>query len=216
MSHRKTVAFLFHPVYLLLPELNTKTMTLFSGSKTEANIARAYMIESANIRRCEIYAKQAKRDGYEQISAIFLEVAEQKRSHTKTLYKFLEDSNIEISLPFRSKGIGDTIQCLREVAAAESEEADGLFGEFERIAWEEGFKQAATKLKLFRRIKTFYHERYERLIFNIEEGIVFKRDKKVKWICRKCGLIYESERALKNCPGCEHPQAYFEILAENY
>ena len=108
------------------------------------------------------------------------------------------------------------MQCLREVAAAEKEEADGLFEEFERIAWEEGFKQAATKLKLFRRIKSFYQERYEKLIFNIEEGIVFKRDKKVKWICRKCGLIYESERALKNCPGCEHPQAYFEILAENY
>lgn len=191
-------------------------MTTWSGSKTEANLAKAYMIESANIRRCEIYAKQAKRDGYEQISAIFLEVAEQKRSHTKTLYKFLGDSNIEISLPFRSKGIGDTMQCLREVAAAEKEEADGLFEEFERIAWEEGFKQAATKLKLFRRIKSFYQERYEKLIFNIEEGIVFKRDKKVKWICRKCGLIYESERALKNCPGCEHPQAYFEILAENY
>lgn len=188
----------------------------FKGSKTELNVARAWMIESANIRRCEIFAKQAKNDGYEQISAILSEVAEQKRSHTKTLYKFLENSQVEISLPFNSKGIGGVLECLLESAETESAEADGLFEQFEQIAWEEGFKGIATKFKLFRRIKQFYHERYAILAQNIEEGKVFKRDKKVKWICRKCGLIYESERALKNCPGCEHPQAYFEILAENY
>lgn len=191
-------------------------MIEFKGSKTEKNLAKAWLIESANIRRCEIFAKQAKRDGYEQISAIFMEVAEQKRSHTKTIYKFLEDSKLDVSLPFSSKGIGGVLDCLKEVCNTEFEESTVLFEEIERIAWEEGFKKIATKFKLFRRIKLFYHERYQAFITNIEEGKTFKRDKKVKWICRKCGLIYESDRALKNCPGCEHPQAFFEILAENY
>jgi rubrerythrin len=191
-------------------------MIEFKGSKTEKNLAKAWLIESANIRRCEIFAKQAKRDGYEQISAIFMEVAEQKRSHTKTIYKFLEDSKLDVSLPFSSKGIGGVLDCLKEVCNTEFEESTVLFEEIERVAWEEGFKKIATKFKLFRRIKLFYHERYQALITNIEEGKTFKRDKKVKWICRKCGLIYESDRALKNCPGCEHPQAFFEILAENY
>ncbi|HPG32770.1 MAG: rubrerythrin family protein [Lentimicrobiaceae bacterium] len=191
-------------------------MENFTGSKTELNIAKAWMIESANIRKCEIFAKQAKRDGYEQMAAIFMEVAEQKRSHTKTLYKFLENSTIEVSVPVSAKGIGGVLDCLLESSENELHEASVIFEEFERIAWEEGFKKVATKLKLFRQIKQFYHERYQVLAQNIEEGKTFKRDKKVKWICRKCGLIYESERALKNCPGCEHPQAYFEILAENY
>ncbi|MFH1119670.1 MAG: ferritin family protein [Bacteroidota bacterium] len=186
------------------------------GSKTESNLARAWLIESANIRRYEIFAKQAKQDGYEQMSAIFLEVAEQKRSHTKTIYKFLENSNIGVTVPFKSEGTGETLACLKEAAGLEIDESEGLFEEFERIAWEEGFKGVATKFKLFRRIKLFYHERFAAFVANIEEDRVFKRDEKVKWICRKCGLIYESERALKNCPGCEHPQAYFEILAENY
>lgn len=191
-------------------------METLSGTKTETNLAKTWLIETANIRRYEIFAKQIKSEGYEQMAAIFLEVAEQKRSHTKTIYKFLEDCAFEISLPFSGKTPGNTLDCLKTASALEIQESDGLFGEFERIAWEEGFKRVATKLKLFRQIKLFYHERFEALIANIEEGRVFKRDKKVKWICRKCGLIYESERALKNCPGCEHPQAYFEILAENY
>jgi rubrerythrin len=183
-------------------------MENLSGSRTEANLAKAWLIESANIRRYEIFAKQAKRDGYEQMSAIFLEVVEQKRSHTKTLYKYLGHSNISIGVPFKSEGIGETLACLKEAAELETNESEGLFEEFERIAWEEGFKGIATKFKLFRRIKLFYHDRFAAFVANIEEGRVFKRDKKVKWICRKCGL--------KNCPGCEHPQAYFEILAENY
>lgn len=191
-------------------------METLKGSLTEKNLARAFFSESANIRKYEIFSKQAKREGFEQIAAIFLEVAEQKRSHTKTMYKFLEGSSLDIMIPFTNKGIGPTLEGLREAAITELDESRSVFEEYERIAWEEGFKRIATKFKLFRRIKQFYSERFYALADNIAEGKVFKREKKVKWICRKCGLIYESERALKNCPGCEHPQAYFEILAENY
>lgn len=191
-------------------------METLKGSKTEQNLAKAWYLETANIRLYEIFAKQAKKDGFEQISAIFMEVAEQKRSHTKTIYRFLHDSNVETISSFSSRKLDNTPDCLRDAAELELKESTILFEEFERIAWEEGFKQIATKFKLFRRIKQFYHERFATFLSNIEEGKVFRRDKKVKWICRKCGLIYESDRALKNCPGCEHPQAYFEILAENY
>jgi rubrerythrin len=191
-------------------------METLKGSKTEQNLVKAWYLETANIRLYEIFAKQAKKDGFEQISAIFIEVAEQKRSHTKTIYRFLQDSHVETVSTFSSKKFDNILDCLREASVLELKESTILFEEFERIAWEEGFKQIATKFKLFRRIKQFYHERFAIFFSNIEQGKVFKRDKKVKWICRKCGLIYESDRALKNCPGCEHPQAYFEILAENY
>jgi rubrerythrin len=191
-------------------------METLKGSKTEQNLVKAWYLETANIRLYEIFAKQAKKDGFEQISAIFIEVAEQKRSHTKTIYRFLQDSHVETVSTFSSKKFDNILDCLREASVLELKESTILFEEFERIAWEEGFKQIATKFKLFRRIKQFYHERFAIFLSNIEQGKVFKRDKKVKWICRKCGLIYESDRALKNCPGCEHPQAYFEILAENY
>lgn len=191
-------------------------MNSLKGSKTEANLAKAWLIESANIRWYEILAKQIKKEGYEQMAAIFLEVAEQKRSHTKTFMKFLSDSETELNMRFRSVKCDSTLDGLVAAQQNELREATELFAEFEKIAWEEGFKQIATKFKLFIRIKKFYHERFLKLAQNLEEGKVFKKDRKVKWICRKCGLIYESERALKNCPGCEHPQAYFEILSENY
>ncbi len=191
-------------------------MTSIKNSATAQNLARAWFIETANIRQCEIFAKQAKKEGFEQISAIFLEVAEQKRSHTKTILRFLEDCDVDLAMKFTSHAWTTTLDCLKNVSESELEESERIFEVFERIAWEEGHKQIATKFKLFRRIKLFYHQRYLKLIFNIEEGKVFERDQKVKWICRKCGLIHESEHALKNCPGCGHPQAYFEILAENY
>jgi len=191
-------------------------METLKGSKTEQNLVKAWYLETANIRLYEIFAKQAKKDGFEQISAIFIEVAEQKRSHTKTIYRFLQDSHVETVSTFSARKFDNIQDCLRAASELELKESTILFEEFERIAWEDGFKQIATKFKLFRRIKQFYQERFAIFLSNIEQGKVFKRDKKVKWICRKCGLIYESDRALKNCPGCEHPQAYFEILAENY
>lgn len=116
----------------------------------------------------------------------------------------------------KAEKIGTTTENLAAAIASETSEEEHIFAEAEKAGWDEGLKQIATKLKLFRQIKKFYASRFKILAENIENGTVFKKAKKVKWICRKCGLIYESERALKNCPGCEHPQAYFEILAENY
>jgi len=183
---------------------------------TNSHLMEAFCIETQAIQKYIWYAKVAKKEGFEQIAAIFLETAEQKKSHTKTLYRLLEGSSIEINSSFKVDKIGTTLENLKLSASDEMQQSEQLFKLFEENAWNEESKQAATKLKLFRKIKAFYANRFSILATNIEEGKVFKRGKKVKWICRKCGLIYESDRALKNCPGCEHPQAYFEILNENY
>ena len=185
-------------------------------SLTAINLIQALAIETQTIQKYSWFAKQAKKDGFEQMAAIFLEIAEQKKSHTKTIFRFLESISVEMNSTFAIPPIGTTLDNLRQAASSEHNEAIELYAQFEKTAWDEGFKQIATKLKLFRQIKTFYSQKFNILADNIVNDRVFRREKKVKWICRKCGLIYESERALKNCPGCEHPQAYFEILAENY
>ena len=191
-------------------------MNEFSNSLTAKHIMRAFAIETQAIQKYLWFAKVATKEGYQQIAAIFTETAEQKKSHTKTLFRFLEGCELEVTSTFRAEPIGTTLENLKAAVEAENSQQSILFAEFEATAWNEEFKQIATKIKLFRQIKKFYADRFEKLAANIENGTVFKKDKKVKWICRKCGLIFESDRALKNCPGCEHPQAYFEILAENY
>ena len=185
-------------------------------SLTAGNLLQALAIETLAIQKYSWFSKQAKKDGFEQMAAIFLEVAEQKKSHTKTMFRFLEGISVEASSMHSIPPIGTTLENLREATFSEHKGADERYAQFEKTAWDEGFKQIATRIKLFRQIKTFYSKRFDILAENIVNDRVFRREKKVKWICRKCGLIYESERALKNCPGCEHPQAYFEILAENY
>jgi len=191
-------------------------MNDFSNTLTAKHVMQAFAIETQAIQKYLWYAKVATKEGYQQIAALFTETAEQKKSHTKTLFRFLEGCELEVATAFKTEPIGTTFENLKAAFEAENSQHSTLFAEFEMAAWNEGFKQIATKLKLFRQIKKFYAERFEKLAANIENGTVFKKDKKVKWVCRKCGLIYESDRALKNCPGCEHPQAYFEILAENY
>jgi len=188
----------------------------FNKSHTAQHVMKAFAIETQAIQKYLWFAKVATKEGYQQIAAIFTETAEQKKSHTKTLFRFLEGCELEVTTTFKAEAIGTTLENLKAASEAENSQYSSLFAEFEAEAWNEGFKQIATKIKLFRQIKKFYADRFEKLAGNIENGTVFKKDKKVKWICRKCGLIFESDRALKNCPGCEHPQAYFEILAENY
>ena len=191
-------------------------MENFKDTLTARQVMKAFAIETQAIQKYLWYAKIATKEGYQQIAAIFTETAEQKKSHSKTLFRFLEGYELEITSSFKAEPLATTLENLKAAFEAETNQYTVLFAESEQVAWDEEFKQIATKLKLFRQIKKFYAERFEKLAANIENGTVFKKDKKVKWICRKCGLIYESDRALKNCPGCEHPQAYFEILAENY
>ena len=191
-------------------------MENLSGSMTLPALMQAFTLETQAIQKYLWFAKIASKEGFEQIAAIFIETAEQKKSHTKTLFRYMEGCNVEINVNLLAEPLADTLTNLKSAIFAETAQQETLFAEFEQIAWNENFKSIATKIKLFRQIKKFYADRFLKLASNIETGQVFRKDKKVNWICRKCGFIYESDRALKNCPGCEHPQAYFEILAENY
>ena len=191
-------------------------MNDFSNTLTAKRVMQAFALETQAIQKYLWFAKVANKEGYQQIAAIFTETAEQKKSHTKTLFRFLEGCELEVTTSFKAEPIGTTLENLKSAIEAENNQHSILFAETETTARDEEFIKIATKLKLFRQIKKFYADRFEKLASNIENDAVFKKDKKVKWICRKCGFIYESERALKNCPGCEHPQAYFEILAENF
>ncbi len=191
-------------------------MTNIARSQTAKNLMVAFTGESIAINRYTYYAKVAKKEGYEQISAIFQETAEHEKSHAKTFYRFLEGQAIELNSQFPETTLGSTIENLTASISGENEEWTNIYPGFERIAREEGYKSIATKFKLITRIEKFHEERFKKILENIETGLVFKKEKHVKWICRKCGFIHESEFALRNCPACEHPQAYFEILAENY
>lgn len=191
-------------------------MNEIKGSQTESNLMQLIAIESLAIQKYGWFAKIALKEGFKQMEDIFLETAEQKKSHCKTMFRFLEGCELKSEINLSIGPLLSNLENLQAAVKAETEEESSLYAKFEQIAWDEGFKQIATKLKLFRQIKLFYASRFAKLADNIINDEVFKKKKKVKWYCKKCGLIYESERALKNCPGCEHPQAYFEVLAENY
>lgn len=191
-------------------------MESIKGTQTEKNLLKAFAGESQAVNRYTFFAKKAKEEGYEQIAAIFLETAEQERTHAKIFFKFLEGGSVEITATYPAGVIGTTTENLLEAAEGENEEWTMLYKEFEEVALKEGFKQIAIKFKLIQIVEKRHEERYRKLLKNIEEGKVFSKDKKVKWVCRKCGYIYEGENALKNCPACGHPQAYFEEVAENY
>lgn len=186
------------------------------GSKTEKNLLKAFAGESQARNRYTYFAKQAKKDGYEQISAIFLETAEQELSHAKRFFSFLEGGDVEITATYPAGKIGTTLENLKAAACGENEEWTKLYPEFAAIALEEGFKEVATAFKMISKVEARHEERYLKLSKNIEEDKVFKKDKKSKWKCRKCGYIHEGEKALENCPACLHPKAYFEIMDENY
>ena len=191
-------------------------MSSIIGSQTSRNLMIAYTGESMAINRYTYYSKIAKKEGYEQISAIFLETAEHEKSHAKTFYRFMEGQAVELNARFPETILGTTIENLKAAINGENEEWKNMYPDFEKTALEEGFKSIATKFKLIAKIEQFHGERFKKLLENIDSQMVFKKANKVKWICRKCGFIHESEFALRNCPACDHPQAYFEILAENY
>jgi rubrerythrin len=191
-------------------------MESIKGSQTEKNLLKAFAGESQASNRYTFFAKEAKKEGYEQISAIFLETAEQERAHAKVFFRFLEGGPVEITATYPAGKIGTTTENLLEAAEGEHEEWAELYEEFARVAEEEGFKQVASKFKLIKTVEKRHEERYRKLLKNIEDGTVFNKGKKVKWVCRHCGFVYEGEKPPKNCPACEHPQAYFEEMAENF
>lgn len=186
------------------------------GTQTEKNLLKSFAGESQARGRYTFFAKQAKKEGYEQISALFLETAEQEKEHSKRFFKFLEGGDVEITATYPAGRIGTTAENLKAAAAGENEEWTELYPEFAKIAEEEGFMEIATAYKMISKVEAIHENRYLALLDNIESGEVFEKEESTKWYCRNCGYVHEGKKAPKTCPACVHPQAYFEVLKENY
>jgi rubrerythrin len=191
-------------------------MKSIKGSKTEQNLLKAFAGESQARNRYTYFASAAKKEGFEQISAIFLETAENEKEHAKRFFKYLEGGDVEITAVYPAGIISDTAKNLEEAAAGEKLEWSKLYADFEKEARQEGFEGIAVQFKEIAEVEEQHEKRYRKLLKNVKEGKVFKKDSVVKWHCRNCGYVHESAEAPKECPACKHPQAYYEVLAENY
>ena len=191
-------------------------MTQLQGSKTEKNLLIAFAGESQARNRYSYYAKVAKKEGYVQISAIFERTAEQERAHAKTLLKFLEGGEVEITASYPVTPPGTTMENLHNAAQGEEHEFEEMYPEFAQIAEDEGFAIIATTMRAIAGAEKQHAATYRTLIANIEAEKVFESDEEVTWYCRKCGFTHKGKKAPKKCPACSHPQGYFELLAENY
>lgn len=191
-------------------------MKSLKGTQTEQNLLKSFAGESQARMRYDYYAKQAKKEGLEQIAALFEETAINEKAHAKRFFKFLEGGPVEITATYPAGKIGTTMENLKESAEGENEEWEELYPEFARIAEEEGFKEIATAWKMIAKVEKAHEARFRTLIENLEAGKVFERNGKIVWKCRVCGYLHEAEKAPKNCPACLHPQSYFEIKETNY
>ncbi len=186
------------------------------GSKTEKNLLKSFAGESQARNRYDFFAKVARKEGYEQIAAIFEETALNEKVHAKRFFKFLEGYPVEITAVYPAGKIGTTAENLKAAAMGENEEWTELYPEFERVAREEGFKEIAMAYKLIAKVEAEHEKRYLKLLENVETEKVFERAGKVLWKCRKCGYVHEGTKPLENCPACGHSKAFFEILEINY
>ena len=186
------------------------------GTKTEKNLLASFAGESQARNRYTYFAGVAKKAGYEQIAAIFLETADNEKEHAKRFFKLLEGGEVEIQASYPAGVIGDTAQNLEASAEGEKMEWSVLYKDAEAIARDEGFEEIAVQFKEIAEVEEEHEKRYRALLKNIKGGTVFKRGEVVKWHCRNCGYVHAGKEAPEKCPACAHPQAYYELLSENY
>jgi rubrerythrin len=186
------------------------------GTQTEQNLLKAFAGESQARNRYTYFASAARKEGYEQIAAFFLETAENEKEHAKVFFKYLEGGDLEITASYPAGKIGGTMENLNHAATGENLEWTTIYSDFEKIAMNEGFPEIAESFRQIAKVEKFHEARYRKLASNIGDGTVFKRPATSKWHCRNCGYIIEGADAPKECPACKHPQAYYELLAENY
>ncbi|MFZ1946774.1 MAG: rubrerythrin family protein [bacterium] len=186
------------------------------GTQTEKNLLTAFAGESQARNRYTYFASQAKKDGFEQIAAIFDETAGQEKEHAKRLFKFLEGGEVTVSAAFPAGVIAKTIENLKASAAGEHYEQTVMYPEFAKTAQNEGFAEIASVFASIAVAERFHEKRYLAFAKNIETGTVFKRSDKATWRCRNCGYIHEGTAAPDICPACAHPTAHFELVAENW
>lgn len=191
-------------------------MGSLKGTKTEKNLLGAFAGESQARNRYTYFAGVAKKAGYEQIAEVFLETAENEKEHAKMFFKHLEGGEVEITASFPAGKIGTTEENLLASADGENMEWTAIYKDFESTAKAEGFDAIAETFKEIAEVEEEHEKRYRALLKNVKESKVFVKDEPVKWHCRNCGYVHEGNEAPKVCPACKHPQAYYEILKENY
>ncbi|MFH0791364.1 MAG: rubrerythrin family protein [Candidatus Omnitrophota bacterium] len=186
------------------------------GTKTEKNLLASFAGESQARNRYTYFASAARKGGYEQIANIFIETAENEKEHAKVFFKYLEGGEAEITALYPAGVIKDTKSNLEAAAAGEHVEWTVLYSDFAKIAKDEGFLDVAQSFEQIAKVEKFHESRYRKLISNIVDGKVFKKDTAMKWHCINCGYVFEGKEAPGECPACRHPQAFYEVLAENY
>jgi rubrerythrin len=191
-------------------------MATLKGTQTEKNLLTAFAGESQARNRYTYFASKARDEGYVQIAQIFEETANQEKEHAKRLFKFLEGGEVTINAAFPAGVIGTTSENLKEGAGGEHYEWSEMYPSFAETARKEGFSAIATVFESIAIAEKQHEKRYLGLKANVDNGKVFKKDKKAMWRCINCGYILEAEEAPKACPACAHPQSYFELLGENW
>ncbi|MCK9632756.1 MAG: rubrerythrin family protein [Methanoregula sp.] len=191
-------------------------MMKFKGSKTEQNLLAAFAGESQARNRYSFFASVAKKEGYEQIAAVFEDTAANEREHAKLFFKQLKGGEVTITAGYPAGVIGKTVDNLKAAAEGEQMEWGTLYPAFAAAAKREGFKEIARLFEKVAEVEAHHEARYMKLYENLVNKKVFKSEMPTKWHCRNCGYIHEGKNAPGKCPACDHPQAYFELLAENY
>jgi len=191
-------------------------MVSLKGSKTEGNLLKAFAGESQARNRYTYFASAARKEGFEQIAAIFTETAENELEHAKVFFKHLEGGEVEITASYPAGRIGTTAENLLAAAEGEKMEWGTLYPGFAETARKEGFDKVAVSFTEISDVEEQHEKRYRKLLDNVNKGVVFKRAKDVEWKCRNCGYVHHGKEAPKVCPACSHPQSYYELRAENY
>ena len=188
----------------------------FIGSQTEKNLLAAFAGESQARNKYTFFASVARKEGYEQIAAIFEETLANEKEHAELFFKHLKGGIVEIKASYPAGVIASTAENLKAAAEGEKLEWGTLYPNFADVADKEGFKDVATTFRMIAKVESYHERRYNKLLESVQQDKVFKKDQPVKWKCRNCGFVFEGKEAPKKCPVCAHPKAYFEVWVENY
>ncbi len=188
----------------------------FVGSQTEKNVLAAFAGESQARNRYTFFASVARKEGYEQIGAIFEETSANEKEHAELFFKHLKGGMVEIKASYPAGVIASTAENLKASAAGEKLEWGTLYPDFSEVADREGFSDVANTFRAIAKVEAYHERRYNKLLETMQKGQVFKKDQQVKWKCRNCGFVFEGKEPPEKCPVCAHPRAYFEVWVENY
>ncbi len=186
------------------------------GTRTEANLLKAFAGESQARNRYTFFASAARKEGFQQIANFFMETADNEKEHAKVFFAHLEGGDLEITASYPAGAIEDTAANLRAAADGEKMEWSSVYPDFGKVAREEGFPEVARSFDQIAKVEAFHETRYRKLAENLANKEVFRKKTRVKWHCINCGYVFEGEEPPKECPACRHPQSFYEVLAENW